>query len=87
MRSDTSNTSNTNTNVYFWIKYTLVSVCVYLRVQNPESVVFGVFQFCKRCGLWKVLLALLVDVYGVWWMYGQIWTVISSVTLRYSFTK
>lgn len=47
----------------------------------------SVFWFCKSHGLWQILLALLVDLHGVWWMYGQIWSEVSTAILEYSFTN
>ena len=70
-----------------WIFHCWFQCVFYLLAQQSESVVFGVFRFCKRYGLWTVFLVLLVNVHGVWGTYGQIWIEVSSVTLGCGFTK
>lgn len=62
-------------------------MCDYLPVQKSDSAVFQVFKFYKRCGLWKILLALLVGVYGVSWIYGQMWIEVSHVIPGYGFAN
>lgn len=45
----------------------------------------SVFQLCKSHELWQILLALPVDLHGVWWMCRRTWIEMSTVILGYGF--
>lgn len=45
----------------------------------------SVSQFCKSHGPWQILLALPVDLHGVWWTCRHIWIEMCTVILGYGF--